>query len=428
MDMRIHSQSDGQSRESKLDWEWLNAVLGGAFLVAGTCIGAGMLGLPIQTAAGGFFPSIGLFAVIWVMMTFTALVMLEVALSCQGETNLITMATRTLGRWGGRIAWSSYLLFLYSVMAAYTAGGTTMLADLSGVPVSHHSPWVLTAMLVFAFPFALMVYLGTRWVAVVNRYMIIVLIVAFGSIIYLMKNIHAGGIIEANTHPKYLLAALSLLVTSFGFHLLIPTLKTFLKENVTQLRLAIIIGSLIPFLVYLVWEYIAITHIPTWGDDGLIAMLFSQKNPGELFLDVMGHQPGLQFAIALFSLMALSSSFVGVALGISDFFADGLHIKKTPSGKVLLGSLTFLPPLLYTFFIPDGFMLALSYAGIFASILLLVYPALMAWSSRYIRKDPCCYKVSGGKTGLVVAFIFGFGVILLEIANQLNFLPMPKLH
>jgi len=272
-----------------------------------------------------------------------------------------------------------------------------------------------------------MVYHGARWVDVVNRGLIITFVLAFGLIIYLMKDKHGSGIIEANTHPKYLLAALPLLVTSFGFHLLIPTLKTYLKENVAQLRLAIIIGSLIPFLVYLVWEFIAMTYIPTRGDGSLIAMLFSDKNPGELFLEAMGHQRSLGFAIALFSLMALSSSFVGVALGIFDFFSDGLHIKKTPSGKMVLCALTFMPPLLYTFIIPGGFMLALRYAGIFASILLLIYPVLMAWCRRYIRQDFCCYQVAGGKIGLAIAFVFGIGVILLDMANQLGLLPMPKL-
>jgi len=63
--MSIHSKSDQHELESKLSSAWLSAVLGGAFLIAGTCIGAGMLGLPIKTAAGGFFPSAGLFAVVW---------------------------------------------------------------------------------------------------------------------------------------------------------------------------------------------------------------------------------------------------------------------------------------------------------------------------------------------------------------------------
>jgi tyrosine-specific transport protein len=420
--------SGRKERTGKRRSACVSGVLGGAFLVAGTSIGAGMLGLPIQTAAGGFFSSVGLFIVVWAVMTFTALAMLEVALSSEGETNLISMASQNLGNWGGRIAWLCYLLFLYSVMAAYTAGGTTMLADICSIPVHHHSAKVMAAMIIFAFPFAYMVYHGARWVDIVNRGLILVFVLSFGAIAYFMEARQGHGIIVANTNPRYLLGALPLVVTSFGFHLLIPTLKTYLKENISYLKWSIIIGSMIPLIVYLVWEFIVIKSIPTWGNEGLVGMFFSSKNPGELFLDAMGRRPFLQFAIALFSLMALSSSFVGVALGIFDFFADGLHIRKSSSGKVILCALTFVPPLSYTFIVPDGFMLALSYAGIFASILLLIYPSLMAWRLRYVRQASCRYRVTGGKLGLAIALLFGFGIILLDIANQLDLLPVPKLE
>lgn len=37
------------------------SVLGGMLLIAGSCIGAGMLGLPIVTGLSGFFPSLAMF-------------------------------------------------------------------------------------------------------------------------------------------------------------------------------------------------------------------------------------------------------------------------------------------------------------------------------------------------------------------------------
>ena len=46
----------------------LTDVLGAAFLIAGTSIGAGMLALPIKTAAAGFFPTIAMFIVVWCIM------------------------------------------------------------------------------------------------------------------------------------------------------------------------------------------------------------------------------------------------------------------------------------------------------------------------------------------------------------------------
>src|SRR5579872_4553273 len=97
----------------------VNKIVGGAMLVAGTCIGAGMLGLPVSTAAGGFFPSVGAFFFCWFMMLMSALFMLEVSLWYPEETNFITMAKSTLGRKGEIVAWCAYVLFLYAIMTAY---------------------------------------------------------------------------------------------------------------------------------------------------------------------------------------------------------------------------------------------------------------------------------------------------------------------
>ena len=55
-------------------------VLGATLLVAGCCIGAGMLGLPILTALGGFKPTIILFVLCWLFMAGTGLLLLEVNL------------------------------------------------------------------------------------------------------------------------------------------------------------------------------------------------------------------------------------------------------------------------------------------------------------------------------------------------------------
>jgi tyrosine-specific transport protein len=71
-------------------------------------------------------------------------------------------------------------------------------------------------------------------------------------------------------------------------------------------------------------------------------------------------------------------------------------------------------------------MAALNYAGIFASILLILYPVLMAWRRRYVEQALGGYRVAGGRAGLATAFLFGIAVILLDIAYQLHLLPVPK--
>lgn len=411
-----------ESNKSKINF-WSKSI-GGAFLIAGTCIGAGMLGLPVQTAAAGFYPTLFGFIITWAILLISALALLEVALLFPGEVNYITLAQKTLGPLGKYIAWVVNVLFLYSVLAAYAVGGTTMLAFSFKIDLSSFISLSL-ATIVFVLPFAFMVYRGAKTVDYVNRFLILGLVLGFFLMSVLYTRATKIQMLEVG-NPKYLLFTFPLLVTSFGYHGLLPTLKSYLKENIKQLRIAVIIGSIIPFIFYLAWEYLVLNTVPVFGESGLVSMINGGGNPGELLLaSFKNNSSAVALGVGLFSIFALTSSFVGVALGLSDFFADGLKIKKTRTGKLNLLLITFLPPVLFVLIYPKGFLYALGYAGIFASILLILLPVLMAWSARYNKKISKSGKSILGKISLLIPFVFAILIICIEILKQLDILPIP---
>ncbi len=403
----------------------INKIFGAALLVAGTCIGAGMLALPVSTAAAGFYPSIAVFVFCWLMMILSAFLMLEVSLWYPEETNLITMAKSTLGTPGKILAWFTYVLFFYALMTAYTSGAAGIIAKgLSYFGISEDwGIWILVSI------FASIVYLGARSVDWVNRWLMLVLI---GSYLALVMNVvpKVSSHLLSGSMPKYLWTTGPLLVTSFGFHLLIPTLKNYLHHDVKSLRLAILFGSIIPLMVYILWELLVLGTVPVSGERGLVAILHAEHTTGKQavieltqLLSEMLHNPKITFFARSFGLCAILTSFIGVAIGLFDFFADGLHIKKTAVGRLWLAFLTFLPPILFAIFYPR-FIIALHYAGIFAAILLIILPALMAWSGRY-RLQATGYRVWGGKPLVLIILLFGLAVIVLEVFNRLGLLPTP---
>src|SRR4051812_3251044 len=97
-------------------------VIGGILLVSGTTIGAAMLALPVSTGLAGFFPSLLLLLTCWIVMTYTAFLILEVNLWVGENKNLITMARHTLGKWGEYVGWVTYLFLLYALTTAYVSG------------------------------------------------------------------------------------------------------------------------------------------------------------------------------------------------------------------------------------------------------------------------------------------------------------------
>jgi tyrosine-specific transport protein len=391
-------------------------------LVSGTCIGAGMLGLPIATAASGYYPSVLSFLVCWGMMLLSAYYMLEVSLWHKEETNLISMAKETLGKGGEWIAWGCYVLFLYALMTAYTSVASGIVESfLARIHLEHiPSLWVMILL------FGTLVYLGTTWVDWANRLLMVGLVTAYMALVLItLPKVEAEQLGLGS--PQYLWTIWPILVTSFGFHLLIPSLKNYMKGDVNGLRCAIFLGSLLSLCVYLLWETLIIGVVPVEGDNGLIAMLKAPQ-PVDKLLQALSdtlQNHAITILARIFSLFAILTSFMGVALGMFDFFADGFHISKTMKGKFILALCTFFPPAFFAATYPSAFLMALRYAGIFAAILLIIYPALMVWYGRYHSKIAHGYRVAGGRGLVILTCLFGIGVIILEILINLKHIPSP---
>ncbi len=402
------------------------SVLGGGLLVAGTCKGAGMLGLPIATAAAGFYPTLAAFLFVWLVMTISAFAYAEVLMRFKTEVNLISIAELTLGKTAKWLAWVVYILLLFSLMAAYTSGGTSMFAKMAGWQI-HDAGESLLISFLFAIPYVLVVYFGAVWVDRLNRLLMLGLIFTFIYMCFLFLGTSPTHTFYAVGDGEYLFSCLPLLVTSFGYQALIPSLKNYFHGDSKKLRLAIIFGSLFALLIFAVWEYIILSLIPVWGEHGLLHMLHAKtSNPAEAMAQLLHvHGRWLHLAVSCFSYFALTSSFIAVGLGIFDFLADGLKINKNKLGRLILALLTFVPPILYTVIYPQGFLLALKYAGIFAAILLIIYPVLMAWSARYVHKLPGNYRMFGGKPVLIFALLFGVFVMFADVLQRVGFFPVP---
>ncbi len=381
----------------------------GALLVAGTTIGAGMLALPVATGSSGFMPAATLTIFSWLFMLFSALLLLEVATHMPEGSNLISMATRTLKKKGQLLAWALYLLLFYSLTIAYIVGGGGFFVQITNGFLS--AP---IATLLFVALFAPIIYAGAHAVSLVNALLMGGLFLSyFLFLVFGWSEVSPALLKQANWLASF--SAFPIIFISLSFQGLVPSLYSYLSGNAAVTRRTIILGSLMPLLLNLVWLALVLGIVPEGGPHGLAAAKaagFNATVPLTYFLS----SPFVMVCGLGFAFFALTTSFLGVSLGLFDFFADGFNIPKTSNKKWLIGFVLFVPTTLIAISRPDIFLLALNYAGGLGSSLLLgALPIIMAFLLRYTRLRDSFDKgqrmLFGGRVLLAGMMIF----LLFEI-------------
>lgn len=395
----------------------LKNAVGGVALIAGTAIGAAVLALPVATAHLGFAQTSLIYVVCWFFMTLGAVFLLEANLSVGYGANLITMAEKTLGKPGKIATWIIYLILLYALTAAYLGGlGTWLQQGLHNVGLTP-SPFVCA--LIGTLLTIIVIGLGTTVTDWVNRLLMIGLIGAFVSLLCLTMG-HVESSLLFSQHSQWDLRPIPLMITAFGSAIVIPSLTEYLHGKEKQLYHVVLIGSMIPLFVYLLWEFCIVGIIPLTGNPGLL-QIQTQGHPVTdvpKALETLLHSPSITTASIYFSIFALVTSLLGVCLSLFDFLADGLHVKKNLRGKALLALITFVPPLIFVLYFPSGFSFALSFAGVFVALLLGILPVIMVWRGRYYLSLEKPLLPWLGKPFLVLTILFFLMVTGIECYNQ----------
>jgi len=388
--------------------------LGAVLLIAGTTIGVGMLGMPVTTGLGGFYPSLLIFFVSWLVMLATAYFFLDVNFAIPGEVDFISMAGKTLGKWGKVLAWVCYLLLFYALLAAYIAASAPLFSKaFLAITGSALPTWLAP----FSLPviFGGFVYLGTFGVDLINRIFMTGLCVAYLFLVgFLPDEVNVDLLQNVNWKP--VLLSFPVVIAAFGYHIIIPTLTTYMHHDRKHLRRAILIGSLIPLIIFVLWQFVILGIVPPVGEHSLYSAWkegVSATNP----LVHLVQNKWIKTATHFFSFFAIVTSFLGVSLSFSHFLRDGLKLKKNWKGKLLTILLVFVPPIIFVFTYQRGFILALEYSGAFVAILLIFLPAMMA--SRL--KEPKFYQSPLGRTLIFVVILFAVLVVALVILQQCGF-------
>ena len=386
--------------------------IGGILLIVGTSIGGGMLALPVANAAVGFWQSSLYLILCWGLMTLGALFILEVNLYLPAGKNMVSMAAATLGKPGLIVAWFSYLFLLYSLLSAYISGGADVLSGLLHPLGLEAKPWELT--IVFTLAFGCVVYGGIRQVDVLNRVLMFAKLGVYFLLTLLIapyadhKHLQGGDM-------RYITSSVMILITSFGYAIIIPNLREYFKDDLKTLKRVVWIGSLIPLGCYILWDAIIMGSLASTGEHSLAELMHDPHTTSALaaLLSDQVHNPLISGLFNFFTSVCMLTAFLGVSLCLMSFLGDGLNMNQYGREGLGLFILTFAPPLLMVIIYPDAYIHALSYAGFFCVILLLLLPACMSYAGR--SRFTSAFTVPGGAMSQYLVIISSFALMLLAI-------------
>lgn len=391
-------------------------IFSGALLLTGTSVGAGMLGIPLVTASAGFIPAVCITVIVWLFMLLTGLLLLEASLQMPVRSNFLSISEYFLGKWG-KWATGGLFAFLYMfLMVAYLAAGGPLLADglRTLFPIMNLSDPM--AILLFTLLFGSVVAISPKSIDRVNVGLTLLMFASLALLIGLgSQHVESQRLMPYRFGSMFI--AMPILFSAFGYHNLIPSLVTYFNKDRFVLRLSIILGTTIPLLIYLVWQWLIIGCV---SQEQISATLAAGK-PVTGALQAAIHSPWTSMLGRMFGFLAIATSTLGVAFSLVDFLGDGLKIEAKRYGRLVLTGLTFIPPMLMTWINPTIFDKALGIAGgVGESLINGLLPIMLVWTLRYAMQLRDKTMVPGGKKVLLFLGFFSLFVLGIEVYSLLS--------
>ena len=347
------------------------SLFGGACIIAGVCVGAGMLGTML-------------------IMTFSGWLLLDVYKDYDLRASFNTVTQNILGN----------KMNVINNIAVYFVGGILLYAYITasgGILENLTHSWIDLGefgsriwSIIFVGCFSFFVWHSTHLVDRISVILILFMAISFVlSISGLITNLNVSYLFDTqNTagtdYAKYVLAVFPVALTSFGYHHSVSSMRAY-YGNEKQAKYAISIGTFIALVLYLLW---------------VINILETSY---------------IKQMLNAFSIAAILSSFIGVGLGTFDFLADFFKFDDNKSGRTKAWAVTFLPPLFFSLLSPLGFLKAIGYAGAVATLWTCMTPALLAYKTR-----------RGNRFLIAIVFFFGVCTALFHFLAMWNVLPVFK--
>ncbi|EKX39774.1 hypothetical protein GUITHDRAFT_143172 [Guillardia theta CCMP2712] len=221
--------------------------------------------------------------------------------------------------------------------------------------------------------------------------------------------------------PHKLLLQMPIMLQILMYLQVVPTVCSMLNGKPDRIRIAVLVGSLLPLLVCLLWSAVGIALVPSNG--GALSM-----DPVDFLLSQCDGSSILPTATGLIAFAAIGTTLIGIYLIIAQYLHEILvqrdvsrmilrsesagdvsltrpHHLLSPSDRVAAALLASVPPLLFALGGESVYIIALAFAG--------AYPLNKAEDKRDLYSSSMRLFPGGGGSFLQLS---GFALLLMLVA------------
>ncbi|OGF36345.1 hypothetical protein A2482_05130 [Candidatus Falkowbacteria bacterium RIFOXYC2_FULL_48_21] len=304
----------------------------------GTIVGAGILGLPYAVAQVGAIPGLLMLLLIGVASLIINLMFAEVVLRTRERHQVAGCARKYLGNIAFWLANAAAIIGSYGALTVYLIGEGEALSALFGTNKTISS-------LVFFAIGAFILLVGLRLVKVFELWMVAAFVVIILAIV-------GVGVADLNL-INFAHIDLSRIIIPYGVILFaysgassVVSLREILRKDEKKVRRAVLIGSLVPLVIYVVFTMVVV------GITGSATTPVATIGLGEKL------GPAMLIFGNLFAFFAMGTSFLTVGMGLRQTFQFDLKCSKFVSWLAVIA----VPLTVFLFGLRD-FILAMEIAG-----------------------------------------------------------------
>lgn len=401
------------------------SLMGGAMIIAGTTVGAGMFSLPVVSAGMWFGYALLMLLGIWFTMLMSGLMLLETNLHYRPGSSFDTLTSETLGKFWRIVSGVSIAFVLYILTYAYISGGSSIVNhSLANIGITLPQS---VAGLVFSGVLATVVLVSTKAVDRITTIMLGGMVITFFMAVgNLLIEVNPSSLFQPtgeHSYAPFIWAALPFGLASFGYHGNVPSLVKYYGKNPQTITKAIFLGTFLALAIYLCWLIATMGNISRADFTNIIAQ---GGNMGVLVgaLQQVISSDWLGSMLTLFANLAVASSFLGVTLGLFDYLADLFGFDDSFAGRSKTAMVTFIPPTVMGILFPNGFLVAIGFAALAACIWAVIVPALMTYKVRQLYPEGCGFKVFGGTPMIILVVAFGIVTGVCHLLAMADLLPV----